>query len=490
MKSIFKLFICSLILTSSVYSQGVSSLTLDDVIYIAQQQSPDALIAKHRFRSSYWEFRTYKASYLPSVVLQGTLPNINKSISRNTLDDGTDVYFERDLTTYSASMSVNQKIGLTGGNLFISSRLNRLDNNVQDSTSYFSTPINIGYRQPIFKYNAFKWDKKIEPLKYKEAKRKYLETNEDVALNATNHFFNLLSAQLDKEIALKNYNYYDTLYHIASGRYNLGKIAENEILQLELNLLKAEAAVEKSDLNYQNMVFSLISYLRIPSTEKITLIPPIHTYHFDIDIQDAIIEAKQNTSKGISFDRRLIQAASMVDKAKMDGRFDAEIYAEYGLTQTAQFFSDVYKNPLDHNKLEVGITIPILDWGLSKGKIKMAQSNQELTQTAVEQERIDFEQNIFLQVMEFKLQKNQLLIAAKSDTVAQKRYTVTQQRYMIGKVNDVLELNNAQIDNDNARLEYYNSLKSYWLNYYQLRKLTLYDFRLKGKIEVDHEELM
>jgi outer membrane protein TolC len=99
-----------------------------------------------------------------------------------------------------------------------------------------------------------------------------------------------------------------------------------------------------------------------------------------------------------------------------------------------------------------------------------------LEQTSVEQEVIDFEQNVFLSVMEFNMQKNQLFIAAKSDTVAQKRYDVTQKRYMIGQVNDVLELNNAQIDNDNARKGYYSALRNYWINFYQLRKMTLYDF--------------
>jgi len=109
--------------------------------------------------------------------------------------------------------------------------------------------------------------------------------------------------------------------------------------------------------------------------------------------------------------------------------------------------------------------------------------------TSVEQERIDFEQSVFLTVMQFNMQENQLIIAAKSDTVAQKRYDITQKRYMIGKVNDVLELNNAQIDNDNAKKSYYQSLHTYWVNYFQLRKLTLYDFRENHKIEFNLSDI-
>ena len=61
----------------------------------------------------------------------------------------------------------------------------------------------------------------------------------------------------------------------------------------------------------------------------------------------------------------------------------------------------------------------------------MAESSAELTRTSIEQERIDFEQNIYLKIKQFAMQENQLMIAAKSDTVAQKRYVVTQQRYRI-----------------------------------------------------------
>ena len=173
----------------------------------------------------------------------------------------------------------------------------------------------------------------------------------------------------------------------------------------------------------------------------------------------------------------------------MDGRFDADIYAVFGLTQTSPNLQNAYNTPLDQQQLSLGINIPILDWGLARGRIKMAQSAQELIQTSVEQEKIDFEQNIFLEVMQFKMQKNQLYIAAKADTVAQKRFDITQKRYMIGKINDVLELNMAQIDNDNAKKAYIASLKTYWENYYNLRKLTLFDFMDNKKIVFDINEI-
>lgn len=479
--------LCSMCLPSTVDAQPeaeVLYLSLSEVIKVAQERSPDAMIARHRFRRSYWEYRSFKAGYLPNLRMEATLPNFNRTIDAIIQSDGSETYRERTLSRYAASLSLTQKVGLTGGEVFLQSGLQRLDNFYTDTSTrqYLSTPINIGFRQPIFAYNAFKWDKKIEPMRYEEAKRLYLETNEQVASTAISHFFNLLMAQVEKDIALKNQANYDTLYNIATGRFILGKIAENELLQLELNLLRAQASVETADLNYQNMLFTLRSYLRLHGQEKMILLPPAQTVHFSVSVEEAISEALTNTSSGLNFDRRLLEAESQLSLARAEGRFDAQVSATFGLTQTANKIRSAYTNPLDEELISLGISIPILDWGQAKGRIKMAESNQELIRTSVEQERTDFEQSIFLKVMQFNMQKNQLLIASKADTVAQKRFDVTQKRYMIGKVNDILELNNAQIDNDNARIGYYNALKTYWSSYYELRRLTLFDFRDNRKI--------
>ncbi len=473
-------------------AQSVKHYTLDEVIHLAQKQSPDALMAKHRFRKSYWQYRTFKATYLPALNLTATLPDINRSINAISAPDGTISYASQSVTNYSLGLSLNQKIGLTGGEIFVNTGLQRMDNIFTDTTTrqYLSNMINIGIIQPVFSYNPYKWSKKIEPLKYEEAKRVYMESEEDIAIKATNYFFSLLTAQIEWEIAKKNYHNYDTLYRIAKGRYNLGKIAENDLLQLQLNFLKADASVEQAQLNYNDKLFRFKSYLRLAGSDRITLIPPLLTSFFNVSVSKAVEEAKLNTSTALSFQQRLLEAASQLNMAKMNGRFDMNLYASFGLSQTSHTLQEAYNNPLNQERVSMGITLPLLDWGKAKGGIKIAESNQDLVKTAVQQDRIDFQQNIYLSVMQFAMQKKQLAIAAKSDTVAQKRYIVTHERYMIGKVNDVLELNNAQIDNDNARLNYFKTLRDYWINYYQLRKLTLYDFQKNRPIQVDTKLLV
>ncbi len=78
-------------------------------------------------------------------------------------------------------------------------------------------------------------------------------------------------------------------------------------------------------------------------------------------------------------------------------------------------------------------------------------------------------------VRQFELLRNQLRISKKSDEVANERYNVAQNRYLTGKV-DITNLNIALSEKDAAKRSYINALRDFWLAYFDLRRLTLYDF--------------
>ena len=463
-------------------------LSLEDVIAIAREQSPDALSSQHRYRSSYWQYRNYKAGLMPMLTLDGTLPSLSRSIEKITTKEG-DFFIERNLASYDAALSLTKNIGLTGGQIFLNSDLQRIDLFSDTTrTSYLSSPFNIGIRQPLFNYNPYKWAKQIEPMRYNEAERRYIEDVEQIHISASNLFFSLLDAQIRLKIQKLNLSNNDTLFQIARGRFNIGTIAENELLQIELSLLNAQSAVESANLEVEMRTFNLKSFLRLPNNMEIQLIAPHAPEAPLIDATIAVAEARENRSDALAFERRMIVAESNVNRARTENRFNANLYAVYGLTQSTDKLSNMYKNPQDQQRLVLGIQLPILDWGLTKGKIKLAESDREMEYTAVQQDLIDFNQEIFLKVMQFNMQKNQLIIAAKSDTVAVKRYEVTKQRYLIGKIG-IIDLNLAQTEKDNAQQGYVSALSSYWRSFYELRKLTLYDFVADKRIVFNFNEI-
>jgi outer membrane protein TolC len=463
-------------------------LSLEDVLQIAKEQSPNALIAKHRFKNSYWQYKFYKAEQLPSLSLDGTLPEIQNRIVKENIA-GVSSYFKQNTVSFRGGLQLDQAVPWTGGSIFVNSSLEQTINYLSDSTinSFLSVPLYIGFNQPLFQFNQFKWDRKIEPIKYEIAKKQYLSEVESVSISAIDAFFNLFEAQVRLKIAQINYQNYDTLYKVAKGRYSLGKIGENDVLQMELSMLKAESALERNQMAVDDALLSLKSFLRLKDDENIILSPPDPVFFDLVDNDLALEKAKNNSIDYLNFEKRLLEAESIISQAKNYG-FNASLFMAYGLNGRANVFDEVYTDPSNQQVLSLGLNIPILDWGKRKGQMKMAQSNQELVQTSVEQERADFAQSVRLKVGEFNIQKNQVLIAAKSDTIAQKSYAVTKNRYLIGKIG-VTDLNIAQTDTDEAKLTYINALRTYWRNYYTLRQATLYDFVGQKDLGVEYKDI-
>jgi outer membrane protein TolC len=468
----------------------VRIMTLEEAISIAKERSIQSLIAKQQFKVSFWEYKTFRGSYLPQLAAGGVIPDFNRSINAYTLSDGTKIYQLQQYVNYGGNLSLSQQIGFTGGSISLNSGLTRTDNlGDSSSTSYVSTPINIRYTQPIFKFNPYRWDKKIKPLKYDQAKRKYLEDLEDINITATNFYFSLLQSQVEKKIAQTNYLNYDTLYKISQGRFQLGKIPQNQLLMYEVNLLKAKLSIENANLALQDALFNFKSFLRIQDSDSIILEPPVNIEYFTVNPLKAIEEASGNTSAAEDFQRKLLEADMNVNMAKMDGRFDADLSAVFGYNQTAPTLPGAYKSPQDLEQVSLQLNVPILDWGVARGRIKMAESQREIIKNQVEQGMIDFRQSIYRDVMKFNMQKSQLAIAAKADTVAKLSYKITQDRYMIGKISEFQELYTAQTEADNLENSFYSALQNYWQRYYGLRKMTLYDFQNNEQLQFNFQDV-
>mgnify|MGYP002227659419 FL=1 len=155
-------------------------LTLQESIRIAQEHSPEAQAARHTYRAAYWSYRSFRANYLPSVNLSSS-PYLNRQINKVTQPDGTELYLRQNQLITDLSLEINQNIWFTGGSLFLSASAQRMDELEGKTTAYNTQPFTIGYQQSLFGYNSLKWDRRIEPLRFREAKKTYAETLELIA---------------------------------------------------------------------------------------------------------------------------------------------------------------------------------------------------------------------------------------------------------------------------------------------------------------------
>jgi outer membrane protein TolC len=326
-------------------------------------------------------------------------------------------------------------------------------------------------------------------MMYEAARKTYLANREAVHGQAVRYFFSLALAQINKQIAGMNYSNADTLWRIAKGRYELGTIAEDELLQMQLLWLNAETIQKEADMNLMDREIRLKSFLGLSENYRIQLILPGDIPDLHVDAQEVFDLAMLNNPEIINQQLAIMEAQSNLAQAKAEKGFNANLVAFYGLRDQDPQFELAYSEPNKQQRVRIGFTMPILDWGLGRGKYKMAQSSLELTQVQTEQAIADFQQNLYLDVEQFNLQAFQVATAAKSDTVAMKMYEVTKQRFLIGKIS-VLELNNADTRKDQNRRAYVQALQNYWTYFYNIRGLTLFDFINRMPLEIDYEGLI
>lgn len=461
----------------TLFSQAEKvDISLNEVIGIAQGEAPRALIAQTRFSNNYWRYQSFLANYKPQLVFVSTIPNLNRSIDNIILPDGTERFINRSLMNSSAGIEMRQNVPQTGGFIYASSNLNRIDLFGSNAgKSYLSAPLRFGFIQPIFQFNSDRWNRQIQDLDFQSAKKQFTEEKEQIAYDAVNLFFELYVAQLNLEEARRQKIYVDSLYDISLGRYEVGRIAETDLLQIELRTKNADTEVATELLNYQTANERLRTFIGMKDNIEFNLLDPETLPQYDIDANTALEYARRYRSQTTDFQIRLLEAQMNMDQAQKSGGLNVNLSGSFGLSQTAPTFAEAYRNPIDQEQLSLSLEIPIADWGKNRSQREIAKSNLELTQRNIELENVNFEREVVLRVQQFELKRSQLALSRRAADVAEKRVEIAKNRYQIGKI-DVTELNIALNEYETARRGYYQALWSLWTAHYEIRNLTLYDF--------------
>jgi len=479
-----KIFLVIIVIFPLFHNAQSKKLKLNEAIEIARKKSPDYKINLNRNQANFWRFKRYKASFLPELRLNATLPAYQNAVRRITNDTGQDVFVTQNQLRIEGGLSISQSIPYTGGTLSVNTNLERVELfGLDDNIGYSVIPFSINYFQNSVLFNEFKWDKKIEPLIYEESKRDFVENMQQISVSTSIRYFNLLKAQIQLAISETNLKNQDTLYQVAKGRYRIGKIAENELLQMELRFLNSKNNVTTNTVELKRASQNLARYLEL-DTEDLKLDVPEQLPLFDVDIHKALNEAQSNRKAVIEFRRKRIEAEKEVAFQKGNNSLQLGIRANFGISQNGNNFNNLFNNFNQQQNVSVSVGIPIFDWGVSKSRRKMAEANLDLTNNNINQDKQEFEQEIYLHVLNWSNQRDFLFTAEKAKEVSMKRYEISKKRYVLNKVT-ITDLNIALEERDKAVLQYLNSLEKFWRDYYILRQLTLYDFINDKKIEVE-----
>jgi outer membrane protein TolC len=456
-------------------------LSLGHIVEMAKDKSIASKQAYTIRETRYWQWKTYKSNYQPQLSLHGIAPSYNRSFIPVLQPNGT-IFFQPVNNNYSLlNLNFSQSIAATGGTIYGTTQIQRFDDYDRKNTLYNGVPYAIGINQPLFCFNSLKWDKKIEPLKYNENRQAFIESLEQISVTATGYYFDLLLAQVNLHIAETNHNITNNILRIANEKFELGKVSKNEILQLQLEALKAQKAVGIAKRDMEIAGLNLKSYTGLQNTEPIELMVPDTILNIQIPAAKVLSEAYENRSDAIAFVRKLIEAKRDLSKAKGDNGLNATLTGMVGYSNSSPTVSKLYVAPQNQQMIQLEFDIPILDWGRSKSREKTAAANLKFVQYALEQDKQIFAQQIITQATLYDMMKDQLLITAKADSIASEKSVIAKDRYVLGNLS-ITDLSIAFQEKDQAKRDYIYALRDYWSAFYQLRYLSLYDFVKNEKI--------
>ena len=464
-------------------------MTLEEVIGEARMQSVPALQAKAAFVSDYWAWRAYQASRLPSLSLYGTLGSFDRSLRLlQNYETGEMVYTSNYNMENSLGLRARQNITFTGGTLSLYTDLTRIDQFGSGGRTWYAQPVTLSYSQPLFAYNRFKWDKLISPKQYEKAKRTYLESMEDVTLRAVDRFFGVMEAQKRYDVSRTNYDNTSQMLRIARERLSLGSVTRDEYLQLELRQLSDSIAVNENEVALREARMQLNSLLGLDETRQVE---PVLEEDLPAVLMDyGLVLEKANVNSSFGFDNaiNLLNAESAIAQAKASRGITMQLNARFGLSKTAPELQGVYRDLLNQEVVGLTFTVPILDWGEGKGRVKKAEAAAEVVKARVEQAENDKRISLYTAVGQFNNQRQLCDVSRRAAAIAQERYGLVMDKFRSGKAS-VTDLNTARSESDDAVQKYIRDISSFWSYYYTLRKLTLYDFLTGEDLTVDYEEM-
>ncbi|MEM6965694.1 MAG: TolC family protein [Bacteroidota bacterium] len=456
---------------------ALEDLSLENFLAMAQQNAIADEAAQLDWRAAQLNFQIFRAGLKPQISATANFPNFANTFAEIQQPDGSILFPRINNNNSALGFRLDQVVPKTGGNVFVQSNLQRFDDFTNDKFSYNGTPFRVGFFQPLFAFNQWKWDKKLEPMRLREAEKKYTADKEAINLNAASLFFDLLVAHENLQIATTNKASNETLLKIAEEKFELGVISKRDLIQLQLELIssnKNKTAAEQSVRLASSAIYVFLG--KIYNGEMIRPTTPEVTTLINADLTIALQEGLNNRFEQDQFVRQVVEAKMEVDRAKKDNGIQADLFASFGLTRSAGNVGDIYADPQQQQFVQLQLNVPIVDWGIRKSSINLAKAQLDFSQKNIQRNKLQLETNIKQTLDAFQNLQKQVQLDQEIKALAQERFEITKESFVLGAIN-ITELTLAQREKDQTARTYIFTLSQYWQNYYALRNLTLYDFQ-------------
>ena len=466
-------------------TEQTMTLALDDVIEMARSSALQSLQAKHTLDFERAGFESYLASRKWQLGMS-IIPSYQRmSLSPDTYSLGG--VSESSSFSAGATLDFQKLVGLTGGYLYASSNFawseyfGDTGNTYRDyygtPRMFGATPLRIGYRQELLGYNGPLWEKRIRDRQIENAGQEYVAALADISEKAAQYFFSYASEKALYDMYRVNASSADSLYKIGLEKYAITSIRKDELLSLQLQLMNSQNDVRSSYNSLEQARRSLLSFLNI-AQENVTIdavLPDNPEHMIVVNPQQAIDMAREYNPVFGQAEAAALIAEQEVDKTKKEKGLQMNLDLSVGLQKHGPDMSRFVSDNQPYTVGNVTMEFPIVDHGLRKNNYNAAKSRLEYYNVQKLETERTMSEAIINTVSDLQMQQQMLAETRKAMELADESFAQNQYNYAQG-LSDINTFTLAQNRKDSAHINYIRALSDFWLAYYRLCSLTLYDF--------------
>ena len=462
-------------------------LTLQESIGLAKEKSYTMRNLKEELKIAEYNLKSATSSLKTHIDFSLTMPEFNQTV--RTWDDTEGVsFYSVKRMDYGGMVTVNQPL-ITNGNIYWETGLNSYDDFYnRDRSGTFNTRLRL--RQPIdalYGYNSIRSSLKSARLDYERTNKSLRREELNLEYRVSSSYYNLLSLQRSTEIALLDYERQTEANEIAQNKYASGLIREVDALQMEVDLAEAQNSYEMALTNQESAINSFKELLGIELTDSVVLKDELKYKVVNVDADKAVEYALKNRTELRERDIAIEQQQMSIRQRKAEGMvrgyFDAyvqktgtsmgDISTPYGTTINTSV-DDFVNRPINYG---VGITlsVPLLDWGENKARVRAAEARQRQNYLAKEELERSIETETRNSVAQLNNNLKRLQLLEKNVSIAEKSFAITLQRFTDGDIDSqTLALERNRLNS--AYRNHLSAYIAYQLSLADIMRKTLYDF--------------
>ena len=474
MRRILLLVVTVLTTYSISLGQKRETFTLENVLKIAEQNSPSLKQTRLSLTRSEENLNAQNADLKSQFSLN--LDPFSYSNQRN-FDKRTSSWYSNSTKSSSGTFTVSQPIKYTDGTISLNNRLSWQDSKTGDiQNETFSNKLYLSIEQPLFTYNRTKMRLQELEWAYENAKINYAINQLNIEKSVTQQYYQVYKDQKNLTIAEEEFKNQEANYIMVKDKVEAGLLKREELFQAEVNFASSKSDLYNKKITLENAKDQFKQNLGISLDRDFIILANVEINAVNVEMKSAINYALSQRMELRQKEINMEQSLFDLIKTRAQNEFKGSISASFGLLGQNEKASNMFKNPEDDQSVSLKLSIPVWDWGAKKSRIRASEASIESTKIDAAEEKKSIEISVRKICRNIPNLLAQIDIARQNEKNSERTYDLNLEKYKTGNLTG-MDLKQFQDQLTQKKQALTNAIISYKLEILNLKIQTLWDYK-------------